>query len=236
LQQAREHLQSLGLEKGCKFVSLHIRNGSGPGIRRSQPEHLFVDALQAITQRNYWIIRIGDPGMSKIVEIPKVIDLAIDSNLAWLHPYVLHEAVMHLGTNSGPSILAQTFGTPTLITNTTSVSRCTLTGSLHTVYLPKRVAIEGRILTLSQLLMHCEGYSELDGRNLKTKSITYLPNSSEEIRDATIERLDTIESNLILNQETDLDRCVDNIRRTHGAVSFGKFSPIFLSNNNWYLE
>mgnify|MGYP000686681529 CR=1 FL=1 len=54
--------------------------------------------------------------------------------------------------------------------------------------------------------------------------------------DPPLASLDTIESNLILNEEIDLDRCVDNIRRTHGAVSFGKFSPIFLSNNNWYLE
>lgn len=235
LRKAQSVLAEMGLKLGCKFVSLHIREGVGEDKRRSQSPETFLQTLKTLSDGGYWILRIGDPTMSRIEGISNFIDLSVDSSLSWLHPFALYHSTFHLGTNSGPSILAQVFGTPALVTNTTSIARCTLFGSKNTLYLPKKIQKNGRELTLREILLDPEGYSELNSEQLDSNSTVYIPNTSDEINDATLELIDLLESKPLSLETKKFDSHVDRIRKDCAAITYGRFCQSFLKENEWFL-
>jgi putative glycosyltransferase (TIGR04372 family) len=187
-----------------------------------------------IQKKGYWVIRLGDSAMEELPKRPLLLDLTRTPHNDWLHPYILHQARMLLGTNSGPSWMAQIFGTPVLMTNTTSLARSTLSGSKNSLYIPKWVYINDQRMTLRSLLQHTEGYSELDNEALSERNITLVENSPEEILSATLEMFELIETGRTV--EPHYGELIDSIRNQASSISFGKFANSVLRMNEWFLD
>lgn len=236
LERARQQLWKMGLPQGAPFVVLHIRDGKGVGVRRGQSPVNFIKTIDELIRLGYWVVRIGDSEMNIIQSRNNFLDLTSNFIHNWLHPYLLHEATMFIGTNSGPSWMSQIFGTPTLMTNTTSLARSTLSGCRNTLYIPKKVKIKGKFMTLRELLNHFEGYSELDNDKLTEYGIEYYSNSDMEIMKASLELLELVQSGYVFGKSDQLYAHVDKIRSQSNAIAFGFFARSFYDLNEWFFE
>ena len=65
----------MGLPPDCWFVSLHVREGVGAS-RRDGNIADYLPAIRRITQAGGWVVRIGDASMTKISDVPNLIDYA----------------------------------------------------------------------------------------------------------------------------------------------------------------
>lgn len=117
-------LRSLGLPKEAWFVTLHVRE---PGWRDgcSWQEHFrnadirtYFPAIKAITEAGGWVVRIGDPGMTKLPVMPHVIDYAhSQAKSDWMDIFLCAQCRFMMGTSSGMCTIASAFGVPLVMTN-----------------------------------------------------------------------------------------------------------------------
>lgn len=238
-ERAKHALVTRGLKSSDWFVTLHVREGKEgqSDVRRFQSIESFRQSCEIIQSLGGWIVRIGDNQMSEFKCLDRFVDLTRDKSDYWMHPYVLSNALFHLGTNSGPSMMSAVFGTPTIVTNVTSIARSMLTSSKHSFYIPKKYIDRGKRLSFSQQLNHEEGYSELNGIRLKKKGIQIIPNTSEEIREAVEIMFKLLDQDVSTLQEIERSKQeLDKIRKENNAVSFGAICPKYMEkNHNWFL-
>ena len=95
---------------------LHVREGVGAS-RRDGNIADYLPAIRRIAQAGGWVVRIGDPSMTKMTDVPNLIDCAHKPRRDWLDVYALGAARFMIGTNSGPVFVAGTFGVPALLSN-----------------------------------------------------------------------------------------------------------------------
>lgn len=235
MEKAQKRFEELGIRPGNRFVSLHIRNGKNVGIRRSQNPLNYVKSIRELISRGYQVLRIGDTNMDPLPDMRGLIDLR-EVEHHWLHPFVLSQAKLHIGTMSGPSIMSMALRTPTLITNATSLARNTLTGNFYTFFIPKHLYIKGKKMSLRDSLNHAEGYSEIDGNELQRRSISYVENSEEEIFAATCEVLSYVESNSLNSDLISINERINCIRNDAQSISYGKFTMSSCILNPQFLD
>jgi putative glycosyltransferase (TIGR04372 family) len=135
-RRARRELEAMGLPSDCWFVCLHVREGVGAS-RRDGNIADYLPAIRSITQAGGWVVRIGDPSMTKMSDIPNLIDCAHKPRRDWLDVYALGAARFMIGTNSGPVFVAGTFGIPALLSNWAPIGIKSLYH--NTITLPKRL-------------------------------------------------------------------------------------------------
>lgn len=228
LWNARQQLSALGLPDNAWFIGLHIRNEGPSHFRRNQPDSSYKEAVDLVTSMGGWVIRIGDITMSKFPPTKNLIDLSQIPDSDFMHSYVLAKAKFLIGTTSGPTWVAPLFGTPVLVTNTTSIARNTHTMSENTFFLPKHIQTENREWTFEEILHHSEGYAE-DDFKLGERNYNFRSNSAVEIRNAVQEmflKLDGIhhQNNIEFNQR------ISEIRFEAKAIGQGEISSTFIEN------
>jgi putative glycosyltransferase (TIGR04372 family) len=235
LRTSQLTLRRLGLPEQQPFVTLHVRSGTGVGTRRTQNPINYIKSIRKLASLGYFVVRIGDTNMESLPPCETLIDVR-DEQFHFLHPYVLKYSQLHIGTMSGPSIMAMALNTPTLFTNATSIGRNTFFGNRLTFHVPKRLFIKNRELDLREHLLNTESYSELDSRDLQKRSIVYVENSEIEICRAVTEIISYIESNILPDELLKLNNKIDLIRSETGAVSYGTFAASFFENNPHLLN
>lgn len=117
-------LTQLGIPINSWFVCLHARERGFSIIDddiqdyRNHDINNMIDSIREITSRGGWVIRIGDPSMSKLPPLFQMIDYAhhpIKSDR--LDLALCAKAKFILGNSSGISLLGTIFGTPCAVTN-----------------------------------------------------------------------------------------------------------------------
>jgi putative glycosyltransferase (TIGR04372 family) len=228
LWSARQQLRALGLPDNAWFVGLHIRNEGPSHLRRNQPDSSYQEAADLVTSMGGWTIRIGDMTMSKFPPTKNLIDLSQIPGSEFMHGYVLAKAKFLIGTTSGPTWVAPLFGTPVLVTNTTSIARNTHTMSENTFFLPKHIHTENREWTFGEILQHNEGYAEDDFKPGE-RNYNFRSNSAAEIRNAVQEmflKLDGIHH----QNKIELNQRISKVRMEANAIGQGEISSTFIEN------
>jgi putative glycosyltransferase (TIGR04372 family) len=219
LDRGLELLQSWSVPENAWFVCLHVREGDTT-VRSAGPDSdvlSYIDAIESITTRGGWVIRMGHKGMLKLPPLPNVVDYAnSEFKSDWMDVFLWANCRFFIGTSSGPFWIPPTFGRPVLLTNATNIGINAY--FLNSLMIPKLFwsKSKGRLLTFKEMLDSPVGwgvskiYSDLDG---------YLvDNTKEEINLAVIEMLN------LLDVATDKD-CINlsnfqnsfnNIRRQYG--------------------
>ena len=185
-RRARRELEAMGLPSDCWFVCLHVREGVGAS-RRDGNIADYLPAIRSITQAGGWVVRIGDPSMTKMSDIPNVIDCAHKPRRDWLDVYALGAARFVIGTNSGPVFVAGTFGIPALLSNWAPIGIKSLYH--NTITLPKRLWSQkhNRYLTADE--ENGEPFSAAEWTQLlDQQQVRQIPNSPEEI-DAGVDEM-----------------------------------------------
>jgi putative glycosyltransferase (TIGR04372 family) len=185
--RAQRELEAMGLPRDCWFVTLHVREGGGASRRDGNLDD-YLPAIHRITQCGGWVVRIGDPSMTKLADVPNLIDCAHAPRRDWLDVYALGAARFMIGTNSGPVFVAGTFGVPAILSNWAPIGIKSL--YRNTIILPKRLWSQkhNRLLTADE--ENEEPFSAAEWTQLlDQQQVRQIPNSAREIVDAVDEMM-----------------------------------------------
>jgi len=110
-------LKHLGVPSNAWFVGLHVRD-DGLGNNRDADINTYRLAIESITRRGGWVIRMGNPSMAPLSSMPQVIDYAhSDARSDWMDVFLWASCRFYIGTRSGPAYVPPTFGVPVVMTN-----------------------------------------------------------------------------------------------------------------------
>jgi putative glycosyltransferase (TIGR04372 family) len=232
----RGRLHDLGLPHNAWFVALHVREGKWDGRNPGMHGVLNADistylpAISEITRHGGWVLRMGDPSMGPMPQLPNLIDYC-HSNLRadWMDVFIAARCRFLLGTSSGPAYIPPLYGTPSVLTNWWPPAQ--RPWHAFDIFIPKmlRRQVDGRQLSLSETL--CEPFSYCHSRRfLADHSGVYIEdNDAEIIRAAVVEMLARLDGNSDDDAEVaELRSRADRIYQAHDALGMGILPRDFL--------
>lgn len=196
-----ELLLKMGLSKEDWFVCLHMRE---PGYRecsinedfRNVNPFTYFSAIQAIIERGGWVMRLGDPSVTRLPKMDRMIDYAHSEYKSdWMDVYLSASCKFIIGTGSGGFIAGPMFGKVALITNLPVTPMYYY--SPRDFVMPRlcRRKEDGRVLSFSELLSPPVGM--IFGSWLYKKfGIEWIENTEDELKQASVEVLDHLENKL----------------------------------------
>jgi len=147
-----------GMKSDDWYVCLHTRDAAhylefmGTGqTHRNAPIETLLDAIRLITSRGGWVIKLGGPNSPKLPPMERTIDYATSefrSNLMDIH--LIRHAKAFIGTTSGLTNVAVSFGIPCAIVNAITTDAQLWNGNVRFALKPVRLA-DGTMLTQRQL-------------------------------------------------------------------------------------
>jgi putative glycosyltransferase (TIGR04372 family) len=190
-------LKQLGIPPGAWWVALHVREASYHGTngspRNSDPLS-YVDAAQAIIDRGGYVVRIGNKGMTPILQTEGFIDYA-NSNVKsdWLDIYLIGGARFLLGSVSGPNEIARLFGVPVASVN--MVPMCQGPLGRNDLRIPKLMTSgsSANLLSFDEILSSPELRDLHTRYQFKQAQVALQDNLPEDIRELSEEMMDRID-------------------------------------------
>ena len=118
---AKSQRAAMGLPEDAWFVCLHVREGGFKGDwlawRNAHIEN-YIPAIEDITRRGGWVVRLGDSTMTRLPEMERVIDYPFTPFKSQLMDiYLISECRLFIGMMSGPYPIALLFNRPMITTN-----------------------------------------------------------------------------------------------------------------------
>ena len=228
-------LRRHGIPNRAWFVALHVREANSKPSQRSLMAALnanalaFLPAINEITRRGGWVIRMGDPNMAPLPPVPNVFDYChSDARSDWMDIFIASQCRFFLGTSSGPAYVPSAYGVSCVLTNWwPPVHRPWHAGD---IFIPKLCRhTGGRRLTLDEMLQEPVGWSFSSGYLATKHQVVVEDSTPDDIRTAAIEMLDRLDGGeqVVAGDEALHDR-VDRIFETNSAFGMAKMSTGFL--------
>lgn len=236
IASSKFQLEKVGLPEDAWFVAFHVRDNFGKFDARSASVSSFDLAIDEIIRLGGWVIQFGINSRQGVTPRKGLINLEeVVQNHLDFHLYLLSQCKFLLTTNSGPSVIAWSLGTPVLQTNTTSIARNILRASSNSLFLPKHYQdSKGRKLSYREISSGNLGYSESSTKELDALGVRIIENSPREILDATKEILGKIDGYLRPNE---FKPALERIRLESSCVGFGEVAISFMeSNPEWIVD
>jgi putative glycosyltransferase (TIGR04372 family) len=198
-EAGRRALAAHGIKREDWFVCLHVRETGFHGRSDHTPRNAaisgYFQAVETITRQGGWVIRMGDPSMSRLPAMERVIDYAhSDLKSPAMDVFLCAKCRCYVGTNSGLGHVPYTFGTPTVMTNWITA------GGLpcfprNGIYLPKLIysAAGQRLLSFRELLAPEWRARSYTAENLADNDAHFVDNTPDEIEEIVLEMLERID-------------------------------------------
>ena len=224
---ARRLLSEIGIDSSTWYVCLHVResgfkNDHGRREYRNSSVHNYIPAIKVITDAGGVVVRIGDPTMTPLPELPNVIDYPFTSKKSsLLDLYLIKHCRFYLGAASGPDAVAEMFFKDVLITNMAQwLMAYPLRKKARGIYKYVYSKAHGRYLTFHEVLNDDYKMQDLFGYIDDNYELT--ENTAEDIEMVVSEYLHSHVSNDFSLSQNQLDV---NIRRVSQArVIYNKFN------------
>ena len=229
-------LRQAGIPTGSWFVALHVREcepdgrKSGINVVRNADLLTYLPAIDEITRRGGWVIRLGDPGMTPLPPLANVFDYCRSPLRSdWMDIFILACCRFMVATNSGPAFVPALYGTPAVMTNWWPAAERPWHPS--DIFVPKllRKLSDDSYLTLTETLREplCWCYSR---RYLAGHAGVRVENNDPEmIRAAVEEMLNALEDNRDQDDATaQLRERADQIYQTSGVAGMARLPGKFL--------
>ncbi|NPV23006.1 TIGR04372 family glycosyltransferase [Bradyrhizobium aeschynomenes] len=188
--------ERFGMQPDDWYVCLHTRDAAhyfefmGTGqTHRNAPIEASLDAIRLITARGGWVIKLGGPNSPKLPPLQRTIDYALSefrSDLMDIH--LIRHARAFIGTTSGLTNVAVSFGIPCAIVNAITTDAQLWNGNVRFALKPVRLA-DGTMLTQRQLTSTPWRWRVFDAAVLGRSGAQPENNSAEEIHDTVEEVL-----------------------------------------------
>ena len=219
----------LSIPNDAWFVTLHVREGNAQQLTRSNANakiETYLKAIQAITARGGWVIRMGHPGMTPLPKMERVVDYAnSEFKSDWMDVFLWASCRFLIGSSSGPLGVPPTFGIPVLYTNCPHIGI-----NLHlpqSLVLPKLYYsnTEKRFFTFREMLDSALGWTV--ARVFDGIDCTITDNTPEEIEAAVLEMLEAEEMPETYNQLSELQSKFNSLRKEYGNLGQVTISESF---------
>lgn len=120
-EDASARLASLGLPEDAWFACLHVREGGflkDQSIERNADIMNYLGAIEEVTSRGGWVVRMGDASMRRLPQMDRVIDYPFTSAKSELMDvYIISRCRLYIGMSSGIYEIAILFQRPIILTN-----------------------------------------------------------------------------------------------------------------------
>jgi putative glycosyltransferase (TIGR04372 family) len=224
LNRGWEQLHRLGMRPGDWFVGLHVREPGFYGKEDNRCQYhrnarvaSYALAMQEITRRGGWVIRMGDPSMTPLAPMGRVLDYARSSwRSDWMDIFLCSQSRFFVGVQSGVSFVANVFGVPTVWTNWVSLGIPPWYRS--DLFILKKMLLrnENRLLSFEEMFttkLAMAAYSLC----FEDRGVELIDNSPEEIRDVVVEMMDRAENRPIGTCEALQDQWIQ-LAQSYGAI------------------
>ena len=191
IASGRAMARAISLPEDATFVCLHVREGGyhGDAGHRQRIFRMadYLPAVRAVTDRGDWLVRVGDPSMSPLPPMERVIDYARHPARApALDVYLAARCRFFIGTNSGPMFMPRLFGRPALITSYMFLFGGPPLGPRSRV-LPKLLKRGRRTPSFARMMSDAYMKSTYNERAFALRGFASIDNTPQEILEATLE-------------------------------------------------
>jgi len=198
-QAGQDILKQMGLPPNAWFVCLHAREGGYAAYDEHLHSYRNVDiedyapAIEEITNRGGWCIRMGDPTMTPKKPQKQVIDYAVSEFRSdRMDVFLAATCRFMLGCASGLAHLVTMFGRPSVMVNMAPLSGAYSSG-VKDLAIPQRLrAADGRILSFEEIMSsdiaNLRATAEFESRGLQLIRAT-----PDEIRELVVEMMDRLD-------------------------------------------
>jgi putative glycosyltransferase (TIGR04372 family) len=177
-----------GMKPGDWYVCLHTRDAAhyleykGTGqTHRNAPLEACMDAIRFITSQGGWVIKLGGPNSPKLPQLERTVDYALSEYRSELMDiYLIRHARAFIGTTSGLTNVAVSFGIPSAIVNAITTDAQLWNSRVRFALKPVRLA-DGTMLTQHQLTSAPWRWKVFDAAVLGRAGGVPINNTSEEI-------------------------------------------------------
>lgn len=181
----------LGIPEGRSYVCLHVResgyHGDDYNPQRSADVDQYREAIQVITTEGDMVVRMGDPSMKPLRDLPGVIDYAHSPHRsAEIDVRLAAACRFFVGTTSGLMYLPHAYGRRCLITNYSFVFGAPPLGHCSR-FLPKLVRVKSRLLPFDEMVSDIWMRRTYLHTAFTSHGAAYIDNSAEDIASATLE-------------------------------------------------
>ncbi len=240
-REAAARALALGIRPTDRVVTVHVRETgyrSSAGLRQRDWDVLrnarietYFEAFDALVERGYAVVRLGDPTMTP-VDRPGVVDLATSpQRTEWLEAWCVLRSEFLIGCDSGPSWLAVLAGVPVLTANAIHF-RDMVRPTDRVVCKLARDRSTGEVLSLLEMLT--ERYLRT---GLDMAKYEHLDNTPKDLAQAVLDMIDVVRGDerlslpqrrfnralVVLGRESPRDwgslEGIGCIRRPRGALS-----------------
>jgi putative glycosyltransferase (TIGR04372 family) len=199
-KRAIEELKALGLPEGEKFICFHTRDSLYLDVSmpmnnwryhdyRDSSIHNYIEAVEALAARNYYVLRMGFVVKDKIhTNSCRVIDYAFNGRNDFMDIYLLSKCHFLIAANSGPCAVTTIFRRPNAFVNVAPFMGASGICRGVDLFIPKKYWLlrEQRFMTFNEILRSGAGYFD-HTHMYEYFGIKLIENSPEEIRDLAIE-------------------------------------------------
>jgi putative glycosyltransferase (TIGR04372 family) len=226
-------LAKVGVPDEAWYVGLHVREGNfykeargHMSLHRNADIEDYFPAINAITSRGGYVIRLGDSGMRPLPPMPGVIDYA---HSPYKSPaadiFFCATSKFVIGTTSGLTNASLCFGTPMLVVN--CISSDWQLWTADTDFILKRVwsAHEKRFLSLRETYSDpTQGYL-MNAHIMHRHGLEAVPNNADDILKAVTYKLDKMDRRQKSKRDSEL---LDGYRRAieENPPIFGAGQPV----------
>jgi putative glycosyltransferase (TIGR04372 family) len=226
LNQARH---SWGMTPDDWYVCLHLRDaafygeasGLGQSHRNSDVEN-YRAAIEYITGLGGWVIKLGGKTSPKLPPMLRVIDYGrsiYKSDL--MDIYLIRNARIFIGTTSGLTNAAISFGVPAALVNCVSTDAQIWHRQVR--FSPKRIVLQGgRALSQAELTRFPWRWRLFDAAVLARYDATPIDNTSDEILE-TVKEVMALTSGTSDDYATDVEAASDLYSRWQESLSMPHF-------------
>jgi len=229
-------LEKAGVPRGAWFVALHVRDivwrGATSGLQaiRNADTASYLPAIDEITRRGGFVVRMGDADAPRLPPHAPVIDYCrSDMRSDWMDIFLLARSRFVLGSASGPVFVPPLYGVPSVLTNWWPPGmRPWHASDIYIPKLAKRVA-DGTYLTLSEMLREPVSYCHSPRYLGERHGLGVEDNAADIIHDAVVEMFTRFEDGASSDAELeDLRTRADRIYQSHGHIGMAQPSRCFL--------
>jgi putative glycosyltransferase (TIGR04372 family) len=245
-------LAKVGVPGDAWFVSLHVRS---PGFHAHHRDLHYVlnsdisdylPAIREITDRGGWVIRMGDPSMPALPELPNVFDYChSEIRCDWLDVFLSANCRFFIGTPSGVCYAPQAYGVPCVLANWwPPTQRPWHPGDIFVPKRHRRIGT-GQFLSLEESLREPFGYCNSLDHLRKTHRVTVQDCAADDIRGGVIEMMERLDAS---PRYTDTDLAMRaraekiyasvaiELYGSTGAFGAGALARDFLRRNPSFLD
>jgi len=193
-------LREMGIPVDAWYVTAHIRQqewdgGSNAENWRNADPETYLKSFKYITDNGGYVFRMGDPSMSKLPDMPRVIDYAHhEIKSEFMDIFLAATCKFCLGTSSGYFRVPRYFGVPVILTNSTN-TLAYYSLRKNDLYLPRLIKSvkNNQYLSFKEQLEppHSMHQTEVS-RRLADEGLVWEENHEDDLYEATKEMVENV--------------------------------------------